>query len=90
MVENKMNRHHSFGKMHSQISHALTAMVLAYNWVSIMGIPKHINVKEKSKEKDAQNAAISEYSEELQMIGLATYVATMAACAFSLIIFKLI
>lgn len=55
-----------------------------------MGIPKHINVKEKSKEKDAQNAAISEYSEELQMIGLATYVATMAACAFSLIIFKLI
>lgn len=43
MLENKINRHHSFGKLHAMMSHSLTAMVFAYNYVLVFHNPRTKN-----------------------------------------------
>ena len=40
MLENKINRHHNFGQLHALMSHGLTAIVFAYNWVLVFHNPK--------------------------------------------------
>jgi hypothetical protein len=33
MLENKINRHHNFAKLHAMMSHGLTLMVAAYYYI---------------------------------------------------------
>ena len=35
MLENKINRHHNFAKLHAMMSHGLTLMVGAYYYIQV-------------------------------------------------------
>jgi hypothetical protein len=39
MLENKINRHHNFAKLHALMSHGLTLMVAAYYYIQIYAKP---------------------------------------------------
>jgi hypothetical protein len=84
MIENKINRHHNFGQLHALMSHGLTAMVGFYNYTLIFKQP----VVSNSVHSINSTAAISEYKEELQMIGYGIYLSTIAAIIVSMVVFK--
>ncbi len=40
MLENKINRHHNFAKLHAMMSHGLTLMVGAYFYIEVFTKPE--------------------------------------------------
>jgi hypothetical protein len=84
MIENKLNRHHNFGQLHALMSHGLSGMVAFYNYTLMFKRPSFSS----SVHSITSNAAISEYQDELQMVGFATYLSTITAICISMIVFK--
>lgn len=86
-VESKMNRLYNFGKLHTLVSHCLTGMVFANFWVAIMQRPPMIT---DSSQITAKTKALDkEYTEMLQVLGLTTYAAVIAASVLSFCNYRL-